>query len=143
MTQQESINRDLETFARSAALSLNVPFVTIALTAGTGDAMSGENGPARNVAAQKAVFVEGSWAADHADIDLAGLDNASAVAQNIPFFACVPIRGDAGQTVGTLCCGDSDQRDLSDAEVGMLKSVAAQVAARVQVSEPGPAFAQV
>ena len=142
MTQQESINRDLETFARSAALSLNVPFVTIALT-GAGDAMSSENRPARNVAAQKAVFVEGSWAADHADIDLAALDNASAVAQNIPFFACVPIRGDAGQTVGTLCCGDSDQRDLSDAEVGMLKSVAAQVAARVQVSEPGSAFAKV
>lgn len=127
MVQQETSNRVLETFAHSAALSLNVPFVTIALNADSGDLANGEY-------AHKAVFVEGSWATAHADIDLAALDNASAVAQRIPFFACVPIRSDAGETLGTLCCGDSDERDLSDTEVSALKAVAAQVAAHIGVA---------
>lgn len=137
MIQQGSTNRDLETFARSAALSLNVPFVTIALNAGGGDKMHVGNGHA-----PKAIFVDELWASDHAEIDLAVLDNASAVAQNIPFFACVPIRNDLGETLGTLCCGDSDQRDLNDAEVGALKAVAAQVAAHIGVvAGAAPAFA--
>jgi GAF domain-containing protein len=138
MTQQETINRDLETFARSAALSLNVPFVTIALNAARDNARRN-----RSTATSKAVFVEGAWATDHAEIDLAALDNASAVAQQIPFFACVPIRSDAGETLGTLCCGDSDKRDLSNDEVGVLKAVAAQVAAHVGVASAAPAFASI
>ena len=127
MAVQRSIDLDLQAFARIAANTLHVPFATIALKA----------------AAHKALFVDHVWAVAHADIDVAALDNANAVAQNIPFFACVPIRTDAGETVGTLCCGSSDQRDLRDDEIDQLKDVAAQVAARMKVSEPGSAFAQV
>ncbi len=127
MEVQRSIDFDLQAFARTAANSLHVPFATIALKGAAG----------------KALFVDNAWADAHADIDVAALDNANAVAQNIPFFACVPIRTDAGETVGTLCCGSSDERDLGDREIQQLKDVAAQVAMRVQISEPGPAFAQV
>lgn len=127
MEVQRSIDLDLQAFARAAANSLHVPFVTIALKA----------------ASHKALFVDHAWADAHADIDVAALDNANAVAQNIPFFACVPIRTDAGETVGTLCCGSSDERDLGDEEIQQLKDVAMQVAARVQVSNAGSAFAQV
>ena len=105
---------------------MHVPFVTIAL----------------NSARDKTLFVDGSWADEHGDIDVAALDNANAVAQNIPFFACVPIRGDAGETVGTLCCGDSDERDLAEDDIGRLKSVAAQVAAHLKGVATAPAFAR-
>jgi GAF domain-containing protein len=130
MVQQGSINRDLEALARSAALSLDVPFVTIALY---GDAS----------AAAKAVFADAAWVAEHGDIDLVGLDNASAVAQNIPFYACVPVRNDAGDPVGRVCCGGSEERGLSDAEIGMLKTAAADVAALLKVEGASPAFAPV
>lgn len=124
--QHGSVDRDLQAFAREAALSLDVPFVTISLDA-THD---------------KTLFVDGIWASEHGDIDVAALDNANAVEQNIPFFACVPIRGEEGETVGTLCCGDSDQRDLAEDEIGRLKSVAAQVAARLQAEDASPLLAR-
>jgi GAF domain-containing protein len=126
MTQAGSINRDLETLARSAAASLGVPFVTIAVNADT---------------CQDAVFADADWAAAHCELDLVGLDNASAVAQNIPFYACVPVRNDAGDAVGRVCCGGSEERGLTDVELGLLKSAAVEVAALVQ-GKATPAFAR-
>jgi GAF domain-containing protein len=125
MVLQGSMFRDLQVFARDAASLLDVPFVSIAL----------------NKAPQKAVFVDAAWASEHSDIDVAALDNANAVAQNVPFFACVPVRSDAGETLGTLCCGDSDERDLAEAAISLLKAVAAQVATRIQSEEPAIALA--
>jgi GAF domain-containing protein len=132
MTQQGSINRDLETLARSAALSLGVPFVTIAV-----------NAEAQHDAAvaADAVFADAEWAAEHRDLDLVGLDNASAVAQNLPFYACVPVRNDSGDAVGRVCCGGSEERGLTDAEIGLLKSAAAAVAALLH-GKSAPAFAR-
>jgi GAF domain-containing protein len=132
MTQQGSINRDLETLARSAALSLGVPFVTIAVN---GDAQ--QDAPVT----ADAVFADAEWAAAHRDLDLVGLDNASAVAQNLPFYACVPVRNDSGDAVGRVCCGGSEERGLTDAEIGMLKSAAAEVAALLH-GKSAPAFAR-
>jgi GAF domain-containing protein len=125
-----SINRELDMLARSAALSLGVPFVTIAFD---GDAP----------VAAKAVFADAAWAAEHGDIDLADLDNASAVAQNIPFYACVPVRNDAGEPVGRVCCGGSEERGLSDAEIGMLKTAAADAALLLKSVDTSPVFARV
>lgn len=133
MSLQGSINRDLETLARSAALALRVPFVTVAVS-GDADADAG--------LAAKAVFADAGWAAAHGEIDLVGLDNASAVAQNIPFYACVPVRNDAGEPVGRVCCGASEERGLSDDEIGTLKGMAAEVAALMKAGSSAPAFAR-
>jgi GAF domain-containing protein len=132
MTPHGSINRDLETLAHSAAMSLRVPFFTIAV-----------NAEAQQDAAiaAGAVFADSDWAAAHRDLDLVGLDNASAVAQNIPFYACVPVRNDSGEAVGRVCCGGSEERGLTDAELGLLKSAAADVAALLQ-GKAAPAFAR-
>jgi GAF domain-containing protein len=133
MTQLGSINRDLETLARSTALSLGVPFVTVTV---------GDEDDADPAVAAKAVFADAGWAAEHGDIDLVGLNNASAVAQNIPFYACVPVRNDVGEPVGRVCCGASEERGLSDAEMGTLKGMAAEVAALVKPDGASPAFSR-
>ncbi len=128
MTCQGSIDRDLETLAHSAAELLNVPFVTIML--------STENGA-------RGYFIDASWAAEHPEINVAGLNNPnSAVAQDMPFFAAVPIRSNGGANMGSLSCGGSEVRDLSDHELHMLKDIAAQVATRIDVLKAAPAFAQ-
>jgi GAF domain-containing protein len=132
MTQLGSINRDLETLARSAAMSLGVPFVTVTVGGGGDDEDA--------ALAAKAVFADAGWAAAHGDIDLVGLDNASAVAQNIPFYACIPVRDEVGEPVGRVCCGASEERGLSDAEMGTLKEMAAEVAALVKTGRASPAF---
>lgn len=112
------MDRDLEAFAHSAAHLLSVPFVTIALY--------GED--------RKALFVDRDWAQDHPEVDARALDNpAAAVFENLPFFAALPIRNSSGVTVGLLSCGDSDERDLSDHDLGLLKDVTAQIAARVEM----------
>lgn len=129
MIQPGSINRDLETLARSAALSLGVPFVTVAVNGDT-------------AVAAKAIFADATWIAEHGEIDLSGLDNASAVAQNIPFYACVPVRNDSGEPVGRVCCGASEERGLTDVEIGTLKAVAVKVAALIRGEDASPAFAR-
>ena len=117
MTLQGSIDRELEAFAHSAARSLNVPFVTIALY--------GED--------RRASFVDRKWADEHPEVDAGELDNpATAVVRNLPFFAALPIRNISGATVGLLSCGGSDERDLSEQDLGLLKDVTAQIAARVE-----------
>ena len=118
MTVQGSIDRDLEAFAHSAANLLSVPFVTIALY--------GDD--------RKALFVDSDWAHDHPEVDAGALDNpAAAVFENLPFFAALPIRNSSGVTVGLLSCGGSDERDLTDHDLGLLKDVTAQIAARVEM----------
>jgi GAF domain-containing protein len=132
MTDLETINRDLESLARTAASTLGVPFVTVAIE---GDADAG------NGLAAKAVFTEAGWAQSHGDIDLVGLDNASAVAQNIPFYACVPVRNEAGEAVGRVCCGSGEERGLTDEEIGTLKTTALRVATLLKNSSGLRAFA--
>ncbi len=127
MTLQGSIDRDLEAFAHSAANLLNVPFVTIALY--------GDD--------RKALFVDQSWADEHPEVDAEALDNpAAAVVKNLPFFAALPIRDTSGVTVGLLSCGGSDERDLSEQDLGVLKDVTAQIAARVGGLEKMPVAAR-
>lgn len=131
MEQQKSIDRDLETLARSAALSLGVPFVTVAVG-------SGVHGNAPFAA--KGVFADADWIAEHDDIDLVGLDNASAVARDIPFYACIPVRNDLGESIGRVCCGSSEERGLTDTEIGTLKAAANKVAALFKAEGASPAF---
>ena len=133
MTVEGSINRHLHALAQSAAASLNVPFVTVVVE-GQVDA----HAPVR----AKAVFADAEWAAKHGEIDLVDLDNASAVSQNIPFYACVPVRNDAGDSVGRVCCGGSEERGLTDAEICTLKATAAEVTALFKAGSPIPAFAR-
>ena len=118
MTLHGSIDHDLETLAYSAAHLLKVPFVTIALY--------GDD--------RKALFVDRGWAEAHPEVDAGKLDNpAAAMVKNLPFFAALPIRNKAGATVGQLSCGGSDERDLSEQDLGLLKDVTARIAACVEM----------
>jgi GAF domain-containing protein len=134
MTDMGTINRDLERLARAAALALGVPFVTVAI---------GDDQLGGAATAAKAVHADLAWVAAHGDIDLVGLDNASAVAQNIPFYACVPVRNALGEPIGRVCCGSSEERDLTDAEIGTLKSMAAEAAELVKNHGANPALMRV
>lgn len=116
MIIHQTLDRDLDAFASSAARMLNVPFATIALYSES----------------RKARFVDRGWAAENPEVDAHALDNpASAVFTNLPFFAALPIRNVAGATVGLLSCGSSDERGLSDRDLGLLKDVTAKIAACV------------
>ena len=118
MTLHGSIDHDLEALAYSAAHLLKVPFVTIALY--------GDD--------RKALFVDHGWAEAHPEVDAGKLDNpAAAMVKNLPFFAALPIRNKAGATVGQLSCGGSDERDLSEQDLGLLKDVTARIAACVEM----------
>ena len=118
MTLHGSIDHDLEALAYSAAHLLKVPFVTIALY--------GDD--------RKALFVDRGWAEEHPEVDAGKLDNpAAAMVKNLPFFAALPIRNKAGATVGQLSCGGSDERDLSEQDLGLLKDVTARIAACVEM----------
>ena len=119
MTFMETIDRDLEAFARSTASLLGVPFVTIAL--------HGEAG--------RALFVDRRWADEHPKVNATALDNpVAAVVKNLPFFAALPIRAGSGETVGLLSCGGSEARELGERDLGLLKDVTAQIAAHVGAS---------
>jgi GAF domain-containing protein len=119
MSLQASFNSELETHAYRAAEKLAVPFVTVQVQ---GD----QNAHAH--------FIDEHWISAHPEIDISGLDSPNAaMTQKLPFFACVPIRDAAGQPVGSLCCGGSEARDLDDAELGLLRQIAAQITAGIDM----------
>lgn len=119
MTLQASIDRELEAYAHVAAERLSVPFVTVQL--------SGEQ-------SANAHFIDAIWVAQHPELDVADLNSPNAaVSQNLPFFACVPIRDTAGQPIGSLCCGGSEARDLDDGELAQLRAIAAQITTNIDV----------
>lgn len=120
MRVEGSIDRKLADYAHAAAQSLHVPFVSIALSDRDGTS-----------------FVDADWAAEHPELDAAGLNGpTSSAAQNLPFFAAVPIRSDAGSALGYISCGDTCDRSLSDDELGLLKSLASNVAAAIATPSP-------
>jgi GAF domain-containing protein len=117
MTLQASIDRELEAYAHVAAERLAVPFVTVQL--------SGDQ-------AANAHFIDAEWVVQHPELDVADLNSPNAaVSQNLPFFACVPIRDGVGQSIGSLCCGGSEARDLDDTELAQLRAIAAQITADI------------
>lgn len=123
MIAEGSIDRKLADYAHAAARSLHVPFVSIALSDRDG-----------------ASYIDSDWAAGHPELDPAGFDGpTSAAAQDLPFFAAIPIRNDAGASLGYISCGDSSARDLSEDELGLLKSLATNVAAAIS-APPAAAF---
>ena len=128
MNIQGSLDRDLATLAHSAAELLGVAFVNIILSSGK---------------SAQGTFIDTRWAANHPEINAASLTSPNAaVLQNLPFFAAVPIRNNDGTTIGTLSCGDSAVRNLSEQELGVLKDIAAQVEVRLKMSHKAPAFAR-
>jgi GAF domain-containing protein len=114
MIIQALASRELETYARVAAERLSVPFVTAQIE---GD----QNAQGH--------YMEASWIGQHPELDVARLTGPNAaIDQNLPFFACVPIKDSGGQHVGSLCCGDSEARDLNDGDLAQLRAIAAQIA---------------
>lgn len=54
--------------------------------------------------------------------------------QPVRFFAAVPLRTAEGDVVGSLCCWDTEPRELSAAQVGCMEDLAEQVVARIELT---------
>ncbi|MEP3224977.1 MAG: hypothetical protein ABJO01_03300 [Parasphingorhabdus sp.] len=122
MNRDISVERDLGQLAALGARLLATPFLSITVYDGESDPGS----TAVQTVSHVAAYCDEHWAAANPQINISQLGSPrNAMTQHLGLYASLPLRNDEGETIGTLACAGDEARDLSEQEMGVLKSISA------------------